>query len=90
MAADDRFQGASQGLLDHPESSEPAALLATGLGKRYGPVVALDGVGISVRPGELVGLVGANGAGKSTLVKIACGLVRPTDGTATIYGHSRG
>jgi len=90
VAADDRAEGASQGLLDRPEPSEPAALLAIGVGKRYGPVVALDGVGLRVGPGELVGLVGANGAGKSTLVKIACGLVRPTSGTATIYGHPAG
>jgi ABC-2 type transport system ATP-binding protein len=76
--------------MEPPECSEPAALLASGLGKRYGSVVALDGVGLAVRPGELVGLVGANGAGKSTLVKIACGLVRPTSGTATIYGHPAG
>jgi len=72
--------------LDHTETSGPAALRASGLGKRYGSVVALDQVGLSVAPGELVGLVGANGAGKSTLVKIACGLVRPTSGTVTIYG----
>jgi len=65
---------------------EPPALAATGLGKRYGSVVALEGVSLTVAPGELVGLVGANGAGKSTLVKIACGLVRPTAGTVTICG----
>jgi len=90
VAADDRSQGAAQGLLDRPESDAPAALLVTGIGKRYGSVVALEGVGLTVRPGELVGLVGANGAGKSTLVKIACGLVRPTTGTAMIYGHPAG
>ena len=65
---------------------EPPALVATGLGKRYGSVVALEGVSLSVGHGELVGLVGANGAGKSTLVKISCGLVRPTAGTVTICG----
>jgi ABC-2 type transport system ATP-binding protein len=72
--------------LDSHPADDPPALLASGLGKRYGSVVALDGVDLSVAPGELVGLVGANGAGKSTLMKIACGLVRPTSGTATIYG----
>jgi ABC-2 type transport system ATP-binding protein len=42
-----------------------------------------------VDPGELIGLIGANGAGKSTLMKIACGLVRPSAGTARIFGaHS--
>jgi ABC-2 type transport system ATP-binding protein len=72
------------------EISEAAALLASGLGKRYGSVVALDQVGLSVAPGELVGLVGANGAGKSTLVKIACGLVRPTSGEVMVYGAPAG
>jgi ABC-2 type transport system ATP-binding protein len=70
--------------------SEAPALIASGLGKRYGSVIALDGVGLSVAPGELVGLVGSNGAGKSTLVKIACGLVRPTTGTATVCGAPAG
>jgi ABC-2 type transport system ATP-binding protein len=60
------------------------ALVADGLEKRYGSVVALAGVDLTVAPGELVGLIGANGAGKSTLMKIACGLVRPTAGTATV------
>jgi ABC-2 type transport system ATP-binding protein len=62
------------------------ALEARGLEKRYGSVLALAGVEVTVAPGELVGLIGANGAGKSTLMKIACGLVRPTAGTATVCG----
>jgi ABC-2 type transport system ATP-binding protein len=62
------------------------ALLADGLQKRYGSVVALAGVDLTVEPGELVGLIGANGAGKSTLMKIACGLVRPTTGTVMVCG----
>jgi ABC-2 type transport system ATP-binding protein len=67
----------------------PPALAVSGLGKVYGSVTALEGVELSVGPGELVGLVGANGAGKSTLMKIACGLVRPSTGTARIFGaHS--
>ena len=77
-------------LAEPAAAPEPPALLATGLGKRYGSVVALDGVSLSVAPGELVGLVGANGAGKSTLVKISCGLVRPTTGTVTICGAPAG
>jgi ABC-2 type transport system ATP-binding protein len=63
-----------------------SALVATALEKRYGAVVALAGVDLTVAPGELVGLIGANGAGKSTLMKIACGLVRPTTGTVTVCG----
>ena len=66
------------------------ALGVSGLQKRYGDVVALGGVDLTVATGELVGLLGPNGAGKSTLVKIACGLVRPTAGTATVCGTPAG
>src|ERR1044072_7946520 len=67
-----------------------AALQATDVRKTYGSVQALKGVSLEVGEGELVGLLGPNGAGKSTLVKIACGLVRPTAGTATISGAPAG
>jgi ABC-2 type transport system ATP-binding protein len=66
------------------------AFSAQGLAKRYGRVQALAGVDVEVREGELVGLLGPNGAGKSTLVKIGCGLVRPTGGTATVCGVPAG
>jgi ABC-2 type transport system ATP-binding protein len=66
------------------------ALAVRGLGKRYGRLRALDGVDLEVGDGELVGLLGPNGAGKSTLVKIACGLVRPTEGAAEICGAPAG
>ena len=66
------------------------ALAAHELGKRYGRVLALDGVDLSVEPGELVGLLGPNGAGKSTLVKIACGLIRASRGRAEICGAPAG
>ena len=66
------------------------ALSVQGLAKRYGPVEALGGVDLEVAEGELVGLLGPNGAGKSTLVKIVCGLVRPSDGTAEICGLRAG
>jgi ABC-2 type transport system ATP-binding protein len=68
----------------------PPALAVTGLTKRYGRTEALRGVDLSVGQGELVGLLGPNGAGKSTLVKIACGLVRPSGGTAEICGAPAG
>src|SRR3954449_2168371 len=67
-----------------------SALAVRGLSKRYGPVEALAGVDLEVGEGELVGLLGPNGAGKSTLVKIACGLVRPSRGTAEICGARAG
>jgi ABC-2 type transport system ATP-binding protein len=67
-----------------------AALDVRGLVKRYGRRQALAGVDVTLAPGELVGLLGPNGAGKSTLVKIVCGLVRATSGTATVYGAPAG
>ena len=61
-------------------------LTVRGLHKAYGATEALKGVDLEVGRGELVGLLGPNGAGKSTLVKIACGLVNPGAGTATVTG----
>jgi ABC-2 type transport system ATP-binding protein len=66
------------------------ALAVRGLEKRYGPVIALAGVDLEVGEGELVGLLGPNGAGKSTLVKIACGLVRASGGTARVRAAPAG
>jgi ABC-2 type transport system ATP-binding protein len=66
------------------------ALEAEDLHKAYGSIRALKGVSLTVGEGELVGLLGPNGAGKSTLVKIACGLVRPTAGSARIGGAPAG
>jgi ABC-2 type transport system ATP-binding protein len=67
-----------------------AALAVRGLQKRYGPTTALAGVDLDVGEGELVGLLGPNGAGKSTLVKIACGLVRASRGSAEVCGARAG
>ncbi len=68
----------------------PAALEVHGLTKHYGSTVALADVDLEVGDGELIGLLGPNGAGKSTLVKIACGLVRATGGSATVCGAAAG
>ncbi|HEY3481034.1 MAG TPA: ABC transporter ATP-binding protein, partial [Streptomyces sp.] len=62
-------------------------LEVVGLSKRYGDVRALDGFDLSVRPGEIVGLVGHNGAGKSTFVEIVSGLIRADSGTALVGGE---
>ena len=58
-----------------------------GLGKRYGAVVALDGISFAVREGEIFALLGPNGAGKSTTVRVLATLTRPDEGTATVAGH---
>ncbi len=65
---------------------EPA-VHAEGVVKRFGPTLALDGVGLIVRPGESHALVGRNGAGKSTLVSVLTGLHRPDAGTVRFHGE---
>ena len=61
-----------------------------GLAKRYGDVTALDDVNLTVRRGDVFGLVGDNGAGKSTLFKLLCGLAFPTEGELRLFdAHDR-
>ena len=57
------------------------------LGKRFGGFVALDGINLSVQPGERVGLIGPNGSGKSTLVNCMCGTLQNESGTVRFDGH---
>ncbi|GHS89450.1 ABC transporter ATP-binding protein [Actinomycetota bacterium] len=53
---------------------------------RYGDVRAVDGVSLQVRPGQVVGLLGANGAGKTTLIRTILGLEAPSAGTVQVFG----
>ena len=57
------------------------------LGKHFGGFVALDGINLSVQPGERVGLIGPNGSGKSTLVNCMCGTLQNESGTVRFDGH---
>ncbi|TFI32069.1 ATP-binding cassette domain-containing protein, partial [Micrococcus endophyticus] len=61
-------------------------MAARRLTKTYGTTRANDEVDLTVRPGEVVGLLGHNGAGKTTLVSQAAGLVRPDVGTLHVAG----
>ncbi|WP_424533275.1 sugar ABC transporter ATP-binding protein [Sphaerisporangium viridialbum] len=61
-------------------------LRAEGIVKRYAGVPVLSGVTVTVRPGEVVGLVGHNGAGKSTLLRTLSGAIRPDEGTISVNG----
>ena len=54
----------------------------------FGGIVALSGVSLDVRPGEVLGVIGPNGAGKTTLFNVACGLVRPQSGTLGRHGET--
>ncbi|MFI9049113.1 sugar ABC transporter ATP-binding protein [Streptomyces sp. NPDC053427] len=66
---------------------ERPAVRAAGIVKRYGPTLALDGAGLTVRPGEAHALVGRNGAGKSTLVSVLTGMQRPDAGEVGFGGE---
>jgi len=61
-------------------------LRIAGLSRRYAALLALDDVSLEVRPGEIVGLLGANGAGKSTLLRVAAGVLPPDAGVVEIEG----
>ncbi len=61
-------------------------VMAQGLTKRFGDVVAVDDLSFALEPGTITGFVGPNGAGKTTTLLMLLGLARPTAGTATIAG----
>jgi len=63
------------------------AIEASGLTKRFGATVALDGVDLSARRGTVLGVLGPNGAGKTTAVRILATLLRPDAGIARVAGH---
>jgi ABC-2 type transport system ATP-binding protein len=64
-----------------------AAIIAKGLKKSFGQVLALDGVDIEVERGTVFGLLGPNGAGKTTMVRILTTLLPPDDGKAVVAGY---
>lgn len=70
-----------------PEITSPPAARCRGLVKRYGELVAVDGLDLEVRAGECFGLLGPNGAGKTTTVEILEGLNPASDGTVEIFGQ---
>lgn len=61
-------------------------LEAVGLYKRFGSVTAVNGVGLQVQPGEVVGLLGPNGAGKTTVLRMIAGILTPDSGDVAVDG----
>src|SRR3989442_13699625 len=64
-----------------------SAILVEGLIKRFGEVVALDGIDFQVPPGSVFGLLGPNGAGKTTAVRVLATVIAPDGGRAEVLGH---
>ena len=69
-----------------PDAQAPLPLEVLGLTKRFGNFTAVDNVSFSVRRGEVIGYLGPNGSGKTTTIRMLCGLMLPTAGTARIMG----
>ena len=61
-------------------------IVAAGLVKEFGDVIAVDNISLSVGEGELFGLLGPNGSGKTTMIKLLTGQIRPTAGSAVVLG----
>ena len=65
----------------------PTAIATTGLVRRFGSLVAVDGIDLDIAAGEIYGFLGPNGAGKSTLLRVLCTLLRPSAGHAVVAGY---
>ncbi len=70
--------------------TEPAwtdAVVANGLRKTFGALVAVEGLTMTVPRGEVFGFLGPNGSGKTTTIRMLCGLMEPSGGSATVVGY---
>jgi len=67
--------------------SDALPISTSGLVKRYGDIVAVNGVDLTVERGDVFGYLGPNGAGKTTLLRMLLGLIRPTSGSAKLFGR---
>jgi ABC-2 type transport system ATP-binding protein len=63
------------------------AITARGLTRRFGDVLAVDGIDLDVPARQIYGFLGPNGSGKSTTIRMMCGLLKPTAGSVTVLGH---
>ncbi|HEX5224413.1 MAG TPA: ABC transporter ATP-binding protein [Solirubrobacteraceae bacterium] len=73
--------------MSDPVAEEAQPVRARGLVKRYSEVVAVDHVDLNVRRGDVYGFLGPNGAGKTTTLRMALGLIVPSDGAVELFGR---
>ena len=67
-------------------SSDDQIVETFNLSKRFGDIVAVDNLNLKIRNGEIFGFLGPNGAGKTTTIRMLCGILEPTSGTARVCG----
>ena len=67
--------------------SQDAAIVARGLTRRFGRLVAVNGVDLTIPRARIFGFLGPNGSGKSTTIRMLCGLLEPSAGTVDVLGH---
>jgi len=87
--ADDDSATIDRHVRGHAVAGDPATAVVSvrGLTKRYGEVVAVDGLTFALEPGTITGFLGPNGAGKSTTMRLLLGLASPTSGEALVFGR---
>lgn len=73
--------------MSQPPAGDPPPVEIRGLSKRYGDLVAVDGIDLTVMPGDVYGYLGPNGAGKTTSLRMMLGLIRPTAGSVRLFGQ---
>jgi ABC-2 type transport system ATP-binding protein len=83
-----RRSASTPGRIGESRALDEALVLGEALSRRFGELVAVDDVDLAVRPGEVVGLLGANGAGKTTLIRLLIGLLRATSGRIRLFGRA--
>jgi ABC-2 type transport system ATP-binding protein len=88
MASNSRVARSSATLPIGATGAAADAVALSGVSKRYGNTLAVDGLDLAIAPGEIVALLGPNGAGKSTTVDLILGLARPDGGTAGLFGEA--
>lgn len=71
-------------------NADSPAIIAQGLTKKFQSFTAVDHLDLSIEKGEIVGFIGPNGAGKSTTIRMLCGLLRPSEGRASVAGFDVG